>query len=116
MVGLERQRESAEVGDVLAHGEIAVHMHASERLELRILCPEALGACLELRRIVLRPPVAKRAGSIDLPALIVEAVRHLVTDHPTDGPVVDGWIGIDRKSTRLNSSHSQISYAVFCLK
>src|SRR2546427_103882 len=24
--------------------------------------------------------------------------------------------GIDRKSTRLNSSHSQISYAVFCLK
>src|SRR5688572_32059960 len=32
------------------------------------------------------------------------------------------WIGYrregneDRKSTRLNSSHSQISYAVFCLK
>src|SRR5256886_17101382 len=26
------------------------------------------------------------------------------------------WIGGDRKSTRLNSSHSQISYAVFCLK
>src|SRR2546430_5567439 len=32
------------------------------------------------------------------------------------------WIAVhvqsrrDRKSTRLNSSHSQISYAVFCLK
>src|SRR2546427_7040196 len=25
-------------------------------------------------------------------------------------------LGGDRKSTRLNSSHSQISYAVFCLK
>src|SRR2546430_6902911 len=25
-------------------------------------------------------------------------------------------VSIDRKSTRLNSSHSQISYAVFCLK
>src|SRR5688572_31021588 len=25
-------------------------------------------------------------------------------------------IRVDRKSTRLNSSHSQISYAVFCLK
>src|SRR5689334_24392957 len=24
--------------------------------------------------------------------------------------------GLDRKSTRLNSSHSSISYAVFCLK
>src|SRR2546430_6450625 len=27
-----------------------------------------------------------------------------------------GSISTDRKSTRLNSSHSQISYAVFCLK
>src|SRR5688572_31507179 len=27
-----------------------------------------------------------------------------------------GWNVLDRKSTRLNSSHSQISYAVFCLK
>src|SRR3712207_8439110 len=28
---------------------------------------------------------------------------------------VDG-AGVDRKSTRLNSSHANISYAVFCLK
>src|SRR2546430_7912052 len=26
------------------------------------------------------------------------------------------FVPVDRKSTRLNSSHSQISYAVFCLK
>src|SRR5690606_41723062 len=26
------------------------------------------------------------------------------------------WAGKDRKSTRLNSSHVKISYAVFCLK
>src|SRR2546430_12576135 len=26
-----------------------------------------------------------------------------------------GFFRLDRKSTRLNSSHSQISYAVFCL-
>src|SRR2546430_5265429 len=31
---------------------------------------------------------------------------------PADGVLAD----LDRKSTRLNSSHSQISYAVFCLK
>src|SRR5574341_2582589 len=30
---------------------------------------------------------------------------------------VDVWrVGLDRKSTRLNSSHQLISYAVFCLK
>src|SRR3989454_1862861 len=28
----------------------------------------------------------------------------------------DPWLGTDRKSTRLNSSHLVISYAVFCLK
>src|SRR2546427_11999036 len=34
------------------------------------------------------------------------------------GPAVAaaGLGQLDRKSTRLNSSHSQISYAVFCLK
>src|SRR2546427_1254166 len=32
----------------------------------------------------------------------------------TGCPASRRWI--DRKSTRLNSSHSQISYAVFCLK
>src|SRR5688572_31588090 len=43
--------------------------------------------------------------------------------HPVVGhyhnPGASAWIRepeLDRKSTRLNSSHSQISYAVFCLK
>src|SRR2546430_5901379 len=31
-------------------------------------------------------------------------------------PVMTPSMNGDRKSTRLNSSHSQISYAVFCLK
>src|SRR5947208_10106125 len=31
-------------------------------------------------------------------------------------PSADGHTGGDRKSTRLNSSHQIISYAVFCLK
>src|SRR5437899_8747088 len=32
------------------------------------------------------------------------------------GGIVRGQFGVDRKSTRLNSSHLGISYAVFCLK
>src|SRR4051794_41529757 len=40
---------------------------------------------------------------------VVDAVRHAFgADHPR--------VGLDRKSTRLNSSHPSISYAVFCLK
>src|SRR3712207_8716039 len=34
----------------------------------------------------------------------------------TRGVVIDGKKTKDRKSTRLNSSHANISYAVFCLK
>src|SRR3712207_7215115 len=35
--------------------------------------------------------------------------------HPTKNPSGQGN-PVDRKSTRLNSSHANISYAVFCLK
>src|SRR2546430_4244165 len=35
---------------------------------------------------------------------------------PESGPLQRAERFEDRKSTRLNSSHSQISYAVFCLK
>src|SRR2546430_7569799 len=38
------------------------------------------------------------------------AVAHLAGDDARH------QLFLDRKSTRLNSSHSQISYAVFCLK
>src|SRR5438270_3705405 len=41
-----------------------------------------------------------------------EAARLLRVDYKT----LHVKIKQDRKSTRLNSSHSQISYAVFCLK
>src|SRR5690606_14155693 len=30
--------------------------------------------------------------------------------------LAENYVGLDRKSTRLNSSHVKISYAVFCLK
>src|SRR3712207_8351142 len=36
--------------------------------------------------------------------------------HPRQRPVLQRAAALDRKSTRLNSSHANISYAVFCLK
>src|SRR6266536_5985363 len=59
-------------------------------------------------------------GKVELRGLGKRAYR--VTDY-VDGRTlgtVHGAVGIlnlqDRKSTRLNSSHEWISYAVFCLK
>src|SRR2546430_13705856 len=40
----------------------------------------------------------------------------LQTAHADIANLIMVVFGADRKSTRLNSSHSQISYAVFCLK
>src|SRR5205814_5151705 len=48
---------------------------------------------------LLSVPAAYFGGYLQLPARILKII-----------------IGLDRKSTRLNSSHLGISYAVFCLK
>src|SRR2546430_10512722 len=54
----------------------------------------------------------KKAVIADNLAPIVEAAYNEPGQHA--GPQLA--FATDRKSTRLNSSHSQISYAVFCLK
>src|SRR5256886_13720445 len=50
----------------------------------------------------------------DPPRVLVETCDVLIL--PKVGPEALTGSTRDRKSTRLNSSHSQISYAVFCLK
>src|SRR2546427_3381195 len=53
--------------------------------------------------------IDRLAGDVRRRALAAIRDRDLSAE---SGPTLIG----DRKSTRLNSSHSQISYAVFCLK
>src|SRR2546430_16379862 len=67
-------------------------------LSLHDALPIYLGDGLHLPQLHVRPGVrpAQQEGH----------------DHRAEHDVAAG----DRKSTRLNSSHSQISYAVFCLK
>src|SRR3712207_8912674 len=64
---------------------------------------------------------APRAGAASTPRPAPELrpgppPSRIRIEHPS--PVVDGgrFPAKDRKSTRLNSSHANISYAVFCLK
>src|SRR5687768_17662323 len=45
-----------------------------------------------------------------------EQTRHLLNRDRLFGGKVKPNLLVDRKSTRLNSSHGYISYAVFCLK
>src|SRR5688572_31255954 len=62
-----------------------------------------------------------RAARYVSPHLVDLSERFVIGDSPVDADTLqqtaDDVLGVvDRKSTRLNSSHSQISYAVFCLK
>src|SRR2546430_10867540 len=57
-------------------------------------------ACASLCDNVVTSGTTEVVGPFDTMTVIVEP----------------GGCSVDRKSTRLNSSHSQISYAVFCLK
>src|SRR3712207_8775114 len=50
-----------------------------------------------------------------LPAGITGVEGQFSAGEPVDLVGPDGAV-VDRKSTRLNSSHANISYAVFCLK
>src|SRR5438876_6359171 len=57
---------------------------------------------VEQRRVPVEVPLSQRTG---LPRSVATIGRPTVPNFPQD-----------RKSTRLNSSHPSISYAVFCLK
>src|SRR3989440_6131465 len=75
------------------------------------------------------PISAELAERLGQPAVLGELVAGIVLGSSVLGVIPTGpddplrpviaflaEIGVDRKSTRLNSSHDQISYAVFCLK
>src|SRR5690349_23344520 len=70
--------------------------------------------------MIRRPP---RSTLFPYTTLFRSAVRRraaLLLDRELDAPLGCGrqraGLVLDRKSTRLNSSHVEISYAVFCLK
>src|SRR3712207_8777233 len=76
-----------------------------------------LGAVVELHPLAEAEGV-RRAIRRDFPRLgQVRNDRAATVDRvETDQVVVHRRLRVDRKSTRLNSSHANISYAVFCLK
>src|SRR3990167_10398124 len=76
------------------HSDVTLIVHNGEALVIKIIS---------------KPEFANKAVAEELAQDIVH-YHHLLKDIGVRLPP------IDRKSTRLNSSHSQISYAVFCLK
>src|SRR3989442_12339123 len=77
-------------------------------------------------RIVLATPRVFGPKLTELRGLLDPRVRRVAIANPAHAPYGRAaaealkktglWEAVDRKSTRLNSSHVRISYAVFCLK
>src|SRR5688572_32527315 len=89
---------------------------SSRRRHTRFDCDWSSDVCSsDLQRDVAMQAFEKTYPA-DPRALVAMRLRHFLdvtSDLSFDAQLVDKE---DRKSTRLNSSHSQISYAVFCLK
>src|SRR5206468_10499253 len=92
---------------------------APSTLSLHDALPISTRGGRQIRHAAHRPASARTAvGSMTTgvrsgPRAHSERVQVSATPGVAGGPAA---IRIDRKSTRLNSSHDQISYAVFCLK
>src|SRR5687768_17941198 len=77
--------------------------------------PELIGGSADLAPSTLT--LIDGGGSVEAGEYAGRNLHFGIREHGM-GAVVNGLTltGLDRKSTRLNSSHGYISYAVFCLK
>src|SRR3712207_7625447 len=76
------------------------------------------GLDVELGRQVLHEQQGgvRGDGGVEVGPVGELPVEHLPGRAELGGDLLDRGARADRKSTRLNSSHANISYAVFCLK
>src|SRR5690625_5418045 len=98
---------------LLEYLEVALHITT-------IICLVAIAISLILfiYRVITGPSNPDRAMALDVIGVCLMAIAALtsilvITTKLTDVILL---IGIDRKSTRLNSSHLATSYAVLCLE
>ena len=105
-VGLAWDSEPKQPGELHDEGAVVEHREAATQpgITLIVVDDEELAS-----RLILPPQPEIRAERV--PAGVV--LQQTAEEHPRCEGV--GKAG-DRKSTRLNSSHALISYAVFCLK
>src|SRR3712207_6911814 len=86
-------------------------LHGALPISVTSSSPSGAPAPADRTWVRLATPLVAVSGGVVLLSVAVSylAYRPQLAD-PTSEPIAD------RKSTRLNSSHANISYAVFCLK
>ena len=104
MQGSISQLDPADVGDVLALGELAIDVRTRERFVFRILLHDCLGTLFELGRRFGGPPITKISDGVELPALVIEAMSHFVSDDGANPAVINCVVGIGVEERRLQNS------------
>src|SRR3712207_8349758 len=92
------------ISTLLPYASLFLSISRASRSALSVCAPAALHA--DTSRLRRRAPVRRRHP------------QHILGHRRGDVDPLAGEAAelVDRKSTRLNSSHANISYAVFCLK
>ncbi len=104
MIGLVGDHQPREIGDVLAQCQLAVDVHARQRLIGVVLLGKRRGARVEILAVCLGPPVLQHAIAIIFRALIVEAVADLVADGGADLAIVHRVVGVGIEEGRLQDA------------
>ena len=113
VVGRVGDAQTALVGDVLAQAERAVGEEGrliplgGQYLDRIELLDQNVGLGLERGGVLFGPPVVHVAVLVEVAALVVESVGHLVADHHADGAVVDRVIGIGVVERRLENGRRE---------
>src|SRR2546422_5896338 len=107
LAGLAPQRLLASLEGLT--GTPAATANIYERLGVRTRI-NAKGTYTNLTGSLLPPEVARAMEDAAQHYVVLDELQRAV------GERIARMLGVDRKSTRLNSSHGYISYAVFCLK
>src|SRR5436309_4549799 len=125
------------VGAMTTHAELAASSELAEQCHALAQAAAGIGDPAVRNRGTIGGNVAHADPASDLPAVLVALEAKLTVEGPEGKRTLDAGgffqgmmttalkeheiltaieIRADRKSTRLNSSHVKISYAVFCLK
>src|SRR2546430_8900325 len=106
--------EDAERAGDVVHEIEGIEARAAQVYRERVL--EGLQARHEAAAGVAGAQVPRHRDDVLIGEVPYGVPHHVVVEGGVAVEGHDDLAGRDRKSTRLNSSHSQISYAVFCLK
>src|SRR5688572_32275616 len=85
-------------------------------LPISALAQKKPGEAASIGKVEIQGDAKPGGNVVAIVHVKLEKAWHVQSNKPSEPNFIPTVLKLDRKSTRLNSSHSQISYAVFCLK